>query len=295
MRTTFTGPMGRPESRALTSADPWLPAEAVVHEIRRETHNILSYTLAFKEPIIQRKYAFRPGQFNMLGFPGIGEAPISLSSDPANRSSFMQTFRIVGDVTKALARLQPGDTVGVRGPFGNPWPMNESRGSDLLFIGGGSGIASLRSAIEVALRQRSDYGRVILLYGAKTPRDLLFTADFGRWSSHLDVDLLLSVDRTDGLEWHHHIGVVPALLDEVEIALESTTVFLCGPEVMMHLVLNNLQKKGVPDRRIFLSMERRVRCGVAQCGHCFLGPKFVCQDGPIFRYSEIRDLLGKGI
>lgn len=293
--TTPSGPMRRPESRALTSADPWLPAEAVIHEIRWETQNILTHTIAFRDPNLQREYRFRPGQFNMLGFPGIGEAPISLSSDPGVRTAFQYTFRVVGDVTRALARLQPGNVVGVRGPFGNPWPVEEARGGDLLVIGGGSGMASLRPALEEALCRRDEYREIILLYGAKTPRDLLFAADFDRWSAQRDITLLLTVDRTDGLEWRHRVGVVPALLDEARCAPETTIVFLCGPEVMMHFVLLGLQKRGFPDRRIFLSMERRIRCGVAQCGHCFLGPKFVCQDGPIFRYSELRGLLGKGV
>jgi len=285
----------RAEAPAVPSRDPWLPVEAVIHDVREETHDILTFTMALRDPALQRGYSFRPGQFNMVGFPGIGEAAISLSSDPGVCFAFQHTFRIVGDVTRAMARLRPGDVMGVRGPFGRPWPMEEALGKDLLVIGGGSGMASLRSPLEEALRRRYEYGEITILYGAKTPRDLLFTADFDRWSSQRTTKLLLTVDRTDGLEWRHHVGVVPTLLDSVALSPETTRVFLCGPEVMMHFVLIGLQKRGFPGRHIFLSMERRMRCGVAQCGHCFLGPKFVCRDGPVFRYSELRGLLGKGV
>lgn len=285
----------RPESRAATSADPWLLVEAVIRDVREESYDTRTYTLSFKDPALKEGYAFRAGQYNMLGFPGIGDAAISISSDPGVRTTFQHTVRAVGGVTMAMARMGPGDVVGIRGPFGNPWPVEEARGSDLLLIAGGNGMATLRSALEEALRRRGEYGEVTLLYGARTPRDLLFTADFDRWSVQRDTNLLLTVDRADGEPWTGHVGVVPTLLDVARVSPETSVVLLCGPEVMMEFTIIALQKRGFRSERIFLSMERRMRCGVAQCGHCFLGPKFVCQDGPVFRYSQLNGLWGKGV
>lgn len=288
-------PMGRHESKAITSADPWLPVEAVIQEIREESYDTRTYTLRFKDPFLQKGYAFRAGQYNMVGFPGIGEAAISISSDPGVCATFQHTVRAVGGVTLAMARMEPGDVVGVRGPFGNPWPMEEAQGKELLLIAGGNGMATLRSALEEALRRREEYGEITLLYGARTPRDLLFAADFDRWSAQRDTRLLLTVDRADGEPWTGHVGVVPTLLDAARLSPRTSVVLVCGPEMMMKFTIIDLQKRGFPDERIFLSMERRMRCGIAQCGHCFLGPKFVCQDGPIFRYTELYGLFGKGV
>ncbi len=285
----------RPESPAATSADPWLPVEAEIREVREESYDTRSYTLTFRDPSLQQGYTFRAGQYNMLGFPGLGEAAISISSDPGVRTGLQHTVRTVGGVTRAMARMQPGDVVGIRGPFGNPWPMEEAHGRDLLLIAGGTGIASLRAVLEEAFRRRADYGKITILYGARTPRDLLFTADFDRWSAQRDTALLLTVDRPEGGPWHGHVGVVATLFEAAGPSPESSFVLLCGPEVMMKLVVLDLQRRGFPDERIFLSLERRMRCGVAQCGHCFLGPKFVCQDGPIFRYTELQGLFGEGV
>lgn len=287
--------MGRPESRALTSRDPWLPTEAVIQDIREECYDTRTYTLALKDPALQEGYSFRAGQYNMLGFPGIGEAAMSISSDPGTRATFQHTIRTAGGVTGTLSRSSPGDVVGVRGPFGHPWPMEEAQGSNLLLIAGGNGMAPLRSALEDALSRRELYGEITLLYGARTPRGLLFGADFDRWSSQPEVHLLLTVDRANGEPWTGHIGVVPTLLEVAKVPSKGCYVLLCGPEVMMKFTLMDLQKRGFPRKRTFLSMERRMRCGVAQCGHCFLGPKFVCQDGPVFRYTDLNGLLGKGV
>lgn len=173
--------------------------------------------------------------------------------------------------------------------------MNEAVGRDLLLVAGGTGVAPLRSVLEEAFRRRPEYGQITLLYGAKTPRDLLFASDFDRWAAQRDTHLLLTVDRTDGMPWHLHVGVVPTLFQVARLSPETTVAFICGPEVMMRFTILDLQRRGFANERIFLSLERRMRCGVAQCGHCFLGPKFVCQDGPVFRYTQLYGLLGKGV
>jgi len=281
--------------RALTAPDPWLPVAATISGRRRETYDTTTYTLAFRDPAVRRAYRFRPGQFNMLGFLGIGEAPISLSSDPGRPEAFQHTIRAVGDVTKAIARLDVGDVVGLRGPFGNPWPMEQARGHDLLVVAGGIGLAPLRPAIEQSLRERDGYGTLTILYGAKTPRDLVYTADFDRWSAGRDTRLLLTVDSPAGEPWAHRVGVVPVLFEAVTLDPARTIALVCGPEVMMRFVVVDLLKRRFPPEHVFLSLERRMRCGVAQCGHCFLGPKFVCQEGPVFRYTQLYGLFVKGV
>lgn len=280
---------------ALTAADPWLPVEAEIVGLRRETRDTKTYTLAFRDPAVRQRYTFRPGQYNMAGIFGIGEAPISLSSDPGLAGIFEHTVRAVGDLTNALDRLQVGDVVGVRGPFGNPWPMEEATDRDLLVVSGGSGLAALRPVLEEAFRERGRFGEVTVLYGAKTPGDLLYTADFDRWSAQPGARLLLTVDRAAGEPWDGRVGVVPTLFDVVSLTPSRTIALVCGPEVMMSFVVADLLKRGVPPERIFLSLERRMRCGVAQCGHCFLGPKFVCQDGPVFRYPQLYGLSVRGV
>lgn len=282
-------------SRALTSPDPWLPVEAVIRQVREESHDTRTYTLVFEDPSLQESYSFRAGQFNSLGFPGLGEAAVSFSSAPSVRGSFQHTIRAVGDVTRTMFRMQPGDVVGIRGPFGRPWPMEEARGRDLLVVAGGIGMSPLRSILEEVFLHREEYGEITVLYGARTPADLLFTADLDRWSAQPGTTLLLTVDRTEGQPWRHHIGVVPTLFGRAKLSPRTGLALVCGPEVMMKFVVIELQRRGFHDERIFLSMERRMRCGVAQCGHCFLGPKFVCQDGPVFRYSDLSGLLGKGV
>ena len=291
--------IGRPQpwgpSTALTATDPWLPVEAAIVDLRRETRDTKTYTLAFRDPEVRRRYTFRSGQFNMLSLFGIGEAPLTLSSDPGLADAFQHTVRAVGDVTWALDRLQVGDVVGVRGPFGNPWPMEEAVGRDLLVVAGGTGFASLRPVLEEAFRERDRFGSITVLYGAKTPGDLLYTADFDRWSAQPSTRLLLTVDRPAGEAWDGHVGVVPTLFDTAALAPDRTVALVCGPEVMMSFVIVDLLKRGVAPERVFLSLERRMRCGVAQCGHCFFGPKFVCQDGPVFRYPQLYGLSVRGV
>ena len=276
-------------------SNPLIPMEAVILEARPETYDTTTYTLAFKDRERRTNFRFRPGQFNMLSVMGIGEAPISFSSPPRPDGTFQHTIRAVGNVTQAVARLGAGGVVGLRGPFGRGWPMEEIFGNHVLVIAGGIGLAPLRPVIEHIIANAHDYRSLTILYGARTPRDLVFTADYPRWGAAPGVRLLLTVDRTDGQPWPHRTGVVPVLLEEVDLPTASTVALVCGPEVMMQFVLIDLLKRGYVPPRIYISVERRMECGIAQCGHCFFGPKFVCKDGPVFRYSEIQGLLGKGV
>jgi len=238
-------------------------------------------------------YAFEPGQFNMLYLFGVGEVAISISSDPAHPDRLGHTIRAVGRVTNAMKQLRPGDEVGVRGPFGRPWPLREAEGGDLVVIGGGVGVCPVRPAIEYAMRRRDRYRRLILLMGARTPALLPYREQLEDWVAALDalgVELHLTVDEADD-SWPYATGVVTTLFPAAKVDPGRTTAFICGPEVMMRFAANGLADLGVGPERVWVSMERHMQCGIRLCGHCQLGPWFVCSDGPVFRYDRIRDLM----
>ena len=230
-------------------------------------------------------FGFAPGQFNMLYAEGIGEAPISISGDPARTGTVLHTIRAVGAVTRALCAARPGDLVSVRGPYGTSWPLAET-GSDLLIVAGGIGLPPLRPAIYDALAQRDRYGRIILLYGARTPADLLFTGELAAWRGRFDLTVEVTVDVADR-DWRGDVGVVPGLIRRVTFDPVRTTAFMVGPEIMMRFTVRALQEAGLPDERIYLSMERSMTCAAGLCGHCQLGPFLICRDGPVLSYPRL--------
>lgn len=258
---------------------------ARVVAIEPDSPGTATYWLEPTEP-----YAFRPGQINMLYLWGLGAVPISVSSDPAAPQRLAHTVRVAGSVTSGLPGLRVGDELGLTGPLGRPWPVEEAKGGDLLIVAGGLGLAPLRAAIYVALRERASFGRVALLVGARTPGDLVFAAELDRWRERGDVQVELTVDRpSDG--WAHHVGLVTTLLDAASFDPPSTTALVCGPEVMMVATARRLAARGVDTRRVFVSLERNMQCGVRRCGHCQVGPLFVCADGPVFAYAEVEPWL----
>ncbi|MCL5962356.1 MAG: FAD/NAD(P)-binding protein [Chloroflexi bacterium] len=281
------------ERKGLAEINPLRPVDAVVVDVEKESYNTNTYTFVFQDRNLQERYRFRPGQFNQLSILGYGEAPISLSSNPEVHDLFQHTIRILGDVTGAVGRLGKGDVVGLRGPYGQGWPMDEAKGKDILVVAGGLGIAPLRPAIEYVLQHAGDYGQMTILFGGKTPNDLLYCRHYDRWNSQPKSKLLVSVDRLEGLRrpWTLNVGVVSTLFDKDGLSPHTSLAFIAGPEVMMRFAIVDLLKRGFPPDRLFLTMERRMECGIAQCGHCYLGPKYVCKDGPVFRYSEVRNLL----
>jgi NAD(P)H-flavin reductase len=231
-----------------------------------------------------------PGQFVMLSIPGVGEAPISITSSPSRSDgSFELCVRRAGDVTGVLHRLEKGDWVGVRGPFGRGFPIERMRGKDLLFAPGGLGLAPLRSLINQVLDGRKDYGRVIILYGARRPSDLLFRDELEEWSERKDVDLFVTVDRGDE-EWDGHVGVITTLFPQVTVDPHSTIAVTCGPPVMYRFVLMEMLAKSIPESQIYLSLERRMKCGVGKCGHCQINHLLCCQQGPVFSYDQIKNV-----
>lgn len=276
-----------PTASALRDTRPWIEPEPwEVTGIRHDSPDVVTLDLAPPGP-----FEFLPGQFNMLYQPGIGEVPISISGDPADRGHVLHTIRDVGPVTSALCALRPGDQVGVRGPYGTSWPLAAAESGDLVIVAGGIGLPPLRPALYQALSQRDHYGRVVLLYGARTPDDLLFTDELTAWRARFDLHVSVTVDAADR-DWRGNVGVVPDLLRRAPFDPETTTAFVVGPEIMIRFTIRALLEAGVTDDRIYLSMERNMQCAVAMCGHCQLGPYLVCRDGPVFSHRKVARWLG---
>lgn len=262
-----------------------VPSPARVARVDKETHD--TFTLRVESPDESPPLAgFEPGQFSMLYVWGVGELPISISGDPEERGTLVYTIRSVGNATHALVTSREGATIGLRGPFGTSWPLRESRGRDLLVVAGGIGLAPLRPVIFHVLRHRGDYGRLVVLYGARSPKDLLFRKQLAAWNYVPETQVLTTVDY-GGLSWRGYVGVVTTLFRYIRIRPDRTTAMICGPEVMMRFVVQELKGRGFPHDQIYLSAERNMKCGIGHCGHCQMGPLFVCKDGPVFPYDKI--------
>jgi len=271
-------------------ADPSIPAVAEVVETRREAEQIVTLRLRLRDAAGRRAYRFQPGQFNMVYSFGTGEVPISIVSDPTDSALLDHTVRAVGPVTEALARLNAGDAVGLRGPYGSCWPLEEARGRDLILVTGGLGCAPVVSVINYVVQHRADYGAVKILHGVKTPRDLLYRQRFLDWMGIPNTEVLLAASRSEG-HWKGHVGVVTDLFGRIDIDREKSLAMMCGPEGMMLSAVEELRGRGVPAARIYLSLERNMKCAVGFCGRCQFGPAFICKDGPVFRYDRIKPWL----
>jgi len=235
---------------------------------------------------------FLPGQFSMLYSFGVGEIPVSISSDAGTPDQLSYTIRSIGAVTKALVGRCVGDSIAMRGPFGTSWPMEAAKGGDVLLVAGGIGLAPLRPVIYHIARHRNDYGRLVILYGARSTKDLLFRKESIEWRKLLpDTQVLTTVDYGER-SWRGYVGVVTKLFDFVSLRPEGTTTMMCGPEIMMRFALRGLRGRKFPEDRIYLSMERNMKCAVGFCGHCQMGPYFICKDGPVFKYPQMRHWMG---
>ncbi len=271
-------------------SDPMLPRFHRVRKVRRETSDVFTMEL---EALTSSGGSYVPGQFNMLYVHGVGEVPVSMSGDAAKSTGFLHTIRAVGAVTKALQKLKRGDVVGVRGPFGNHWPLQESAGNDVVLIAGGIGLAPLRPALYALLTDRNKYGKVILLYGTRTPADIVYRKELEAWRARFDLEISLTVDHA-GDAWRGNVGFVTSLIRKASFDPLNTTAFLCGPEVMMRYSAMELMNRGADRDHIYFSMERNMKCAVGFCGHCQFGPAFICKDGPVFAYSRVQEWLAKG-
>jgi len=271
--------------------DPLLPHPVPIRRVVWETDDTFTLLL---EPggANGADFSFAPGQFNMLYAFGVGESAISISSDPYKPNIIAHTIHRVGAVTSALSRLKRGNFVGLRGPFGTSWPIDKAKGRDICIIAGGIGLAPLRPALYALFHRRKEYGRIMLLYGARSPLDLLYRVELEQWGKHYDVDVVVTVDRADS-SWKGHIGVVTGLFNYVKLDAPATTAMVCGPEIMMYYAVEELLQRGVFEENIYLSMERNMKCAVGFCGHCQFGPKFICKDGPVFALPQVRFFLDK--
>jgi NAD(P)H-flavin reductase len=271
------------------AAEPMLPVAAQIQKCERENHDTFTIHVSAGGTPLPR---FLPGQFNMLYVYGVGELPISISGDPEAQFSLTYTVRSVGKATHRLVTRAVGDWIGVRGPHGTPWPMEQARGKDVLLVAGGIGLAPLRPAIYQMFRYRGEYGRIIIAYGARSPRDMVFRRELATWKRNKGTQILTTVDY-GGLNWHGHVGVVTTLLHRMRLDPARTVAMICGPEVMMRFAAAELESRGMDGNQIYVSMERNMKCAIGECGHCQFGPYFVCKDGPVFRYSQIRDWINK--
>jgi NAD(P)H-flavin reductase len=235
---------------------------------------------------------FAPGQFNMLYVHGKGEIPISISGHPDRVDSLTHTVQVVGAVSKAFTDLEPGDTFGMRGPFGRGWPMEAAKGKDLLLMAGGLGLAPLRPVLYEVFARRADFRRVVVLYGARSVDRLLFEDELRQWRQKFDLEVLVTLDIAKPT-WHGHVGVVTGLCKAAGqlMDLSEGVAFVCGPHIMMRFSVRELLKLGVAPERLYISSERNMKCGVGVCGHCQFGPYFLCKDGPVFAYSELKPWL----
>lgn len=264
-----------------------LPTLAEIVEKRPETKGIYTFRLRVRDEGKREAFRFRPGQFNMVYAFGVGEVPISIASDPDEAEVLDHTVRVVGNVTGVLERLNVGDVVGLRGPYGSWWPLEESQGRDVIVITGGLGCAPVVSVISYVVRRRATFGALKILHGIKAPKDLLYRERFRAWSRHPNTEVHLTTDHPDRT-WRHHTGVVTTLLDRLATDLTNSVAMMCGPEGMMRAAATHLLKAGMSEARIYVSIERNMKCAVGLCGHCQLGSEYVCKTGPVFRFDRIR-------
>ncbi len=267
-----------------------LPSTGRVTRTEKETYDTV--TLTVEPGPDQSLPAFSPGQFSMLYVFGVGELPISISGDPEEPNKLVYTVRSVGKATHALVTRRSGDSIGLRGPYGTSWPVQAARGKDVVVVAGGIGLAPLRPVIYQILRHRGDYGRLIVLYGARSPRDQLYRKQLAAWTYVPDTQIMTTVDY-GGLSWRGNVGVVTTLFRHVRLEPERTVAMVCGPEIMMRYVIRELKSRGVSDQDIYLSMERNMKCAVGFCGHCQMGPYFVCKDGPVFEYGQMKNWMDR--
>jgi NAD(P)H-flavin reductase len=270
--------------------DPWVAETVEIRDITPEVESVTTYHLAFTNPDVAARYRFQPGQFNMLYMPGAGESAISMSGDTNSCEVLDHTVHTVGNVTRGLSELRRGDTLGLRGPYGSSWPMEECIGRDVVLVGGGIGLPPLRPVVYQMLREREKYGQINLLYGARSPETLLYKDEYDDWSRQ-GLIVHRTVDRSS-TGWLGSVGVVTLLLERLHSFDPSNSVLLCcGPEVMLRFVARTAFERGMSPSQVWVSTERNMNCAIGLCGHCQLGPAFICKDGPVFRYDKIAPYL----
>jgi sulfhydrogenase subunit gamma (sulfur reductase) len=268
----------------------FLPDLAEIAEIRPETRDISTFTFRWCDPQLRKSFTWKPGQFIELSVFGAGEAPFGFASSRIEGEDFKVTIRATGQMTNALHTMRNGAQVGVRGPCGNGFDPNLYLGRDILIIGGGIGLPPLRPLLMEFLANKEKYGTITVLYGARTPADLVYTPELEEWSKRTDMNFLMTVDVADE-KWQHNVGVVGSLFAKIKLDTSRTAAFICGPPIMIRFVVQDLVKMGLEEEWIVTTLERHMRCGVGKCNHCLIGDKYVCMDGPVFNYTQIKKLM----
>ena len=267
--------------------NPYLPNLAVINDVKELTYDTKLFVLSFKDKNVQENFIYKPGQFVEIGVFGFGEAPISITSSPFVKNCFELCIKNMGNVTNKLYQMKKNDNVYIRGPYGNGFPFDEVKNKDVLFVAGGIGLAPLRGLINEMLAHRNSFGKIQVLYGARTPEDMIFTDELKGWSEKIKV--LTTVDKGDFI-WKGNVGIVGTLLTNIKGETKNTVAFVCGPPIMIKFVIKDLVKLGFKDEVIITTLERKMQCGIGNCGHCNIGGKYVCIDGPVFTYKQIKDL-----
>ena len=270
--------------------DCYLPYEAEIIDRIQESPTIFTLQLRFTDAKLRQHYTFTPGQFNMLYLYGVGEVAISIISDPEMVGEFTHTIRTVGRVTKALAQLKIGDSIGVRGPYGHGWPLDTVKNKEIVVVTGGLGCAPVMGMINYIIKRLSQYKSLKILQGVKHSHDFIFAERYKQWYLVPKTEIHISADQADPT-WPWQTGRVTNMIDSLSLNPENSIAMICGPEIMMHTAAQAFLKKNIPENQIYLSMERNMECALGHCGHCQYGGLFICKDGPIFSYNRIKDLF----
>ncbi|MDY0274584.1 MAG: FAD/NAD(P)-binding protein [Desulfomicrobium sp.] len=269
--------------------NPYLPEMATIVETIQETHNIKTFRVVLNNEERMKNFTFRPGQVGQLSVFGVGESTFVINSSPTRMEYLQFSVMRVGEVTSKLHQLQPGDHIGVRAPLGNSFPIEALQGKNIVFIGGGIGMAPLRTLFVYMLDNRTSYKNITLLYGARSPADLTYKAELPEWISRKDVQTVLTIDNpAEG--WEHQVGLIPNVLLDIAPKPKDTFAITCGPPIMIKFTLQALKKLGFEDENIITTLEKRMKCGVGICGRCNIGTKYVCLDGPVFTYAQLKEL-----
>ncbi|SHN67107.1 NAD(P)H-flavin reductase [Desulfovibrio litoralis DSM 11393] len=269
--------------------NPYIPYEATVQEVIRETANIMTFRVTFDDPEVKKNFKFEPGQVGQLSFFGAGESTFVINSPPTRMDYIQFSVMKVGEVTSKLHTIKAGDKVGVRAPLGNSFPYEKMKGKDIVFVGGGIGMAPLRTLLLYMLDNRKDYGKITLLYGARSPQDMAYIYETEEWLKRDDLNTVLTIDR-EAEGWQHKVGLIPNVLLEINPDPKNTVAITCGPPIMIKFTLQALKQLKFEDSQIYTTLEKRMKCGIGICGRCNIGTKYVCMDGPVFSYDELKDL-----
>ena len=276
--------------RFLAEGNVYLPHLAVIDKTIDETYDTRTFHFNFKDEQLRENFTFESGQFCLLSILGVGEAPFCISSSPTRQDHLECSIRQVGKLTRALHRLGEGTEIGFRGPYGNSFPLNFLKGKNLVFVGGGIGLAPLRSLIWNVIDNRDSYGNIAIIYGARSPADLCFRYDLEAWDKDKTVNMVTTVDKGDD-GWTGRVGLVPAVLEQVAPSAKNSVAIVCGPPIMIRFTFPVLERLGFTPEQMLTTLEKRMKCGIGKCGRCNIGNIYVCRDGPVFSYAQIKGFI----